>query len=249
MTENPDILSLHSRQKYSLLKGENVSSINGWIKSLSAAVFTKVDSSRSKLLHESDYYEGISDKHIISNIAVKLDKLAQHLKLVKYNKKGHLKSNLKPISYKAIEAVHIICPNSYQCVTDGCGFRSLVQTTKKRDIPLVTLIKNNVIYEKVPVLTGKCPNCTTLYSADHEHSPEIDEHNKFTKLYLNSAKYMKVGSNIWMDHIFSNAVVNGMYSFHASASAYKQYWNNSFGETQGHTSYHISHAQIWQTFV
>ena len=94
MTENPDILSLHSRQKYSLLKEENVSSINGWIKSLSVAVFTKVDSSRSKLLHESDYYEGISDKHIISNIAVKLDKLAQHLKLEKHNKKGHLKSNL-----------------------------------------------------------------------------------------------------------------------------------------------------------
>ena len=56
----------------------------------------------------------------------------------------------------------------------------------------MTLIMNNISYEKVPVLTGKCPNCTTLYSADHEHSPIIDEEQQFTNLYLNSAKYVKV---------------------------------------------------------
>jgi len=65
----------------------------------------KVDGSGSKLLHESDRYEGISEKLIVSTVAIKLDKLAQHLGLIIYNKKGHLKSALKPISYKAIEAV------------------------------------------------------------------------------------------------------------------------------------------------
>ena len=39
--------------------------------------------------------------------------LAQHLDLIKYNKKGHLKSALKPISYEVIKAVHIIYPESY----------------------------------------------------------------------------------------------------------------------------------------
>jgi len=199
MTENPSLLSLHARQQYSLRKGENISVINSWIKSLSWAVLAKVDSSALKLLHESDWYEGISEKHIVSNFATKLDKLAQHLGLIIYNKKGHLKTALKPISYKAIEAVHIICPESYQCVTSGCGFWSLVQTTKQRDIPLVTLVKNHTIHENVPVLTGGCPNCTTLYSADYEHSPEINEENKFTNLYLNSAKYIKVGQSIWVD--------------------------------------------------
>jgi CxC5 like cysteine cluster associated with KDZ transposases len=119
-------------------------------------------------LHESDQYEGISENVIITNIATKLDKLAQHLDLIKYNKKGHLKSALKPISYKVIEAVHIICPASYQCVTSECGFWSLLQTTKQRDIPLVTLVKDNTNYKNVPVLTGRCPNCTTLYSADQQ---------------------------------------------------------------------------------
>ena len=231
MTENPDLLSLHARQQYSLMKGENISSINSWIKSLSWAVYGKLNSDASMLLHESDQYKGISENRIISSVAIKLDKLAQHLDLIKYNKKGHLKSAFKPISYKAIEAVHVICPASYQCVTSECGFRSLVQTTRQRDIPLVTLVKNNTIYKNVPVLTGRCPNCTTLYSADHERSPEIDEQNQFTNLYLNSAKYMKVGQGVWVDRVFSNAVVNAMYSFHASASAYMEFWNNFFGRT------------------
>ncbi|KAF8236854.1 hypothetical protein L208DRAFT_1131568, partial [Tricholoma matsutake] len=32
MTENPNLLSLHGRQQYSLAKGENISTINNWIK-------------------------------------------------------------------------------------------------------------------------------------------------------------------------------------------------------------------------
>jgi CxC5 like cysteine cluster associated with KDZ transposases/CxC6 like cysteine cluster associated with KDZ transposases len=249
MTENPELLSLHGRQQYSLVKGENVSSINSWIRSLSQAVHAKVNTIQSEWLHKSDYYEGISDSQMVSNIAIRLDKLAHHLNLISYNKKGHLKNALKPISHKAIEAVHVICPQSYQCLTSGCGFRSLTQATKQRDIPLVTLIKNNISYEKVPVLTGKCPNCTTLYSADHERSPIIDEDQQFTNLYLNSAKYVKVGQSIWVDQVFSNAVINAMYTFHASASGYKEFWNNSFGKMQPSSSFCLSRCQIWQAFV
>jgi len=247
--ENPDLLSLYGRQQYSLVKGENISSINSWIKCLSRAVYAKVDCSNSKLLPESDVYEGIAENQVVGTLATKLGKLVQHLDLIKYNKRGHLRSALKPISYQAIEAVHIICPISYECETIGCCSRSLVQISKPRDIPLTTLIKNNTIYKNVPVLTGKCPNCTTLYSADHERSPEIDEDNQFTKLYLNSAKYFKVGQSLWVDRIFSNAVVNAMYSFHASASAYMEFWNESFWRTQQQTTSPLSRRQIWQAFV
>jgi hypothetical protein len=37
-----------------------------------------------------------------------------------------------------------------------------------------------------------------------------------------------------------------MYSFHASASAYREYWNNSFGVDK---SFKLSHRHIWQAFV
>lgn len=94
MTENPDLLSLHARQQYSLMKGENVSAMNSWIKGLSRAVHAKVNSSASVWLHESDQYANISESHIITNMATKLDKLAQHLGLIKYNKKGYLKAAL-----------------------------------------------------------------------------------------------------------------------------------------------------------
>jgi hypothetical protein len=108
MTENPDLLSLHARQQYSHVDGENISSINSWIKALSRGVYTKMNGSYSKLLHGSDFYEDISENNIIGNLAVRLDKFAHHLDLVKFNKKGYLKTALKPISYKAIEAIYII---------------------------------------------------------------------------------------------------------------------------------------------
>ena len=61
MTENLDLLSLHARQQYSLVKGENISSVNSWIKNLSWAVYVKGNRNASVLLHESDQYEGISE--------------------------------------------------------------------------------------------------------------------------------------------------------------------------------------------
>jgi CxC5 like cysteine cluster associated with KDZ transposases len=69
--------------------------------------------------------------------------------------------------------------------------------------------------------------CKTLYFADHEHVTETGD--KYTKVYLNNAKYLKVGQALWVDWVFAGGVVNGMYSFHASAAAYTEYWNNSFG--------------------
>ena len=60
---------------------------------------------------------------------------------------------------------------------------------------------------------------------------------------------MKIGRNIWVDRIFSGAVLNGMYSFYASAAAYTDFWNNSFWKNQLGKSKRISHCHIWQAFV
>lgn len=84
------------------------------------------------------------------------------------------------------------------------------------------------MYENVPVPTGKCPVCQTLYYADHEWTPNLTEVNQWNCVYLNSAKYFKVGQALWVDRLFSNAIMNAMYSFHASAAAYMEFWNNSF---------------------
>jgi hypothetical protein len=51
-----------------------------------------------------------------------------------------------------------------------------------------------------------------------------------------------VGQNLWVDCIFSAAVVNSVYSFHASTSAFAEFWSETF-QTK------VSRRQIWHTFV
>ena len=113
----------------------------------------------------------------------------------------------------------------------------------------MTLIKGTEIYHNVPVLTGKCPSCKTSYFADHEHFSISENENDWQRTYLDSAKYLKVGQTMWVDQIFSNAVLNWMYSFHASAAAYCEFWNNSFGTVNTQCSVKITRCQIWQAFV
>jgi CxC5 like cysteine cluster associated with KDZ transposases len=105
------------------------------------------------------------------------------------------------------------------------------------------------MHEDVSVLTGKCPVCQILYYADHEWTPNLTEPNQWNQVYLNSAKFLKVGQSLWVDQLFSNGVINGMYSFHGSAAAYMEFWNNSFWKPQNVTCQKISHHQVWQAFV
>ncbi len=46
-----------------------------------------------------------------------------------------------------------------------------------------------------------------------------------------------------MNRVFSNAVLNGMFSFQASVSAFAEFWNTSFHGIK------IARRQIWQSFV
>ncbi|KAF8800503.1 hypothetical protein BYT27DRAFT_7227438 [Phlegmacium glaucopus] len=115
--------------------------------------------------------------------------------------------------------IHLLCPSTFTCTTATCNPRSLLQFTRDRDIPHTKLIIGTTIHDEVPVLTGRCPTCDTRYAADRH--------------------------NLWVDCSFSKAVMNGMFSFHASSQAYTQFWNNSFGSTT--TTITLRH--VWQAFV
>jgi len=196
----------------------------------------------SELLQYTD-----EDKRI-TPLTIKLDALAVVLNLIPKTKKAP-KTKLLPISQKQIRPALVICPQSVECENLDCSARSLIQETKLRDIPKVTLIKGTVIYKKVPVLTAECPKCSTLYSADHEKVVQNAKKKEYTCVYLNSALYVKVGQSLWVDRIFSTAVLNAMYSFHASASAYVEFWNNSFGTIDKENEYEITRRQVWQSFI
>src|SRR3979490_3455171 len=65
------------------------------------------------------------------------------------------------------------------------------------------------------------------------------------KFFLNSAQYLKIGQNIWVDRQFSAAVLNAMYDLHASASG----WMKFFNDTYGNEGLKLSRRHIWAAFV
>jgi len=76
-----------------------------------------------------------------------------------------------------------------------------------------------------------------------------DREDKYSRVYLNTARYLKVGQNTWVDRSFSHAVVSGVYHFHASVASYAEYWNDGIWKQRSEESGKLSRRQIWQTFV
>ena len=203
MTENPELLNLHACQKNPQCIGEKKHSSSGWIRALARSLIDRLEEKFIGLFKESDQLE-TSLNDFITPLTVKLDKLMDVLKLNPFSKSGKLKKRLQSISHHEISPILLICPQSPECEDLECDPCGLLQATKERDIPIVTLIKGSKIYKKVAVLSGKCPKCETLYYADHESLDRNTDNPQ--RVYLNSAKYLKVGQSFWVDRVFSNAV-------------------------------------------
>ena len=251
LTNNPTLLSLHARQQNPAVHGENKVEITAWIKALARALQEKLAARADTLQMDNERDTKQSNSALINSLGGKLDLFAKHLNLYPYNSRGKFQGKLKPVSHAQIQPAIVICPDSVECEQMSCKPYAMHQITKTRDIPKVKLVKGSDIYQNVSVLTGQCFKCKTLYSADHESLCETvsEEETRNRRIYLNSAKYLKVGQSVWVDRVFSNAVVNGMYSFHASASAYTEYWNNSFGVFDQDQPLELTRRQIWQAFV
>jgi CxC5 like cysteine cluster associated with KDZ transposases len=247
LVENPDLLNLHFRQQNPKYSGENKVQVSGWIIALVSSLLTQIGDIREEtLFSERELATELDKKGRINLLSGKLDKMAICLKLSPYDGRGNYKGKLLPISRHEIEPAYVICPTSFICGTLDCQPRCLIQSTMKRDIPMVALIKGHTVHQNVPVLTGKCRRCNTLYAADHERFQDTSTiQNSQKRVYLNSAKYLKIGQSLWVDRLFSTSAINAMYNFHASASAYAEYWNNTFGTEQ----FSVTRRQIWQAFV
>jgi hypothetical protein len=242
MTENPELLNLHARQQHPI-EGENKTVASGWIRALSCAVMHRLKDDIKTVFRRGEYNS--KQIHQVTKLSTKLDAFAKLLNLTPYDHRGKFKERLQPVSYKEIQAVHTICPDSIICVDQQCASRCLLQFTRSRDVPLVTLIKDNVPYEDVPVLAGKCMQCNATYYADHERF--TDNHGSWHQCYLNSAQFLKIGKSMWVDRYFTHSVLSGMYNFHASASAYMQFWNDCASVTDSNVQ--LTRRHIWQAFV
>jgi len=243
LTENVQLLSLHGRQQKRKFEGEKSTTVTSWIKALARPLRERLEKDNHNPFLDVSFTK---DDQITVEVALVLDKLAKLLDIYPYNKSGKFTGKLKPISHKEIQPVHVICPDAVVCQTMECDPRALTMSTKIRDIPLVTLIKEFTVYEDVQVLSGLCGVCQTRYYADHESTPNGS--GQYDKVYINSAKYLKIGQNLWVDRQFSAAVMNGIYNFHASASAYTAFWNNVFVNRIS-TLGKVTRRQIWHAFI
>jgi hypothetical protein len=242
LTENTDLLNLHSRQQQQIFPSERIIKYTGWMSSLVDALLDQLD--EDTILHL--FLESDQEKDHVKLLGDKVHAMAQQLKLLPYTKSNQYKSKrVQPISHNKIKPVRLLCPSTFTCTTASCSPRSLLQLTKDRDMPRTKLIIGTTTHNEVPVLTGKCPTCDTHYTADHERFLDSNDNITWKRLYTNNAQYLKVGQNLWVDRSFSKAVVNGMFSFHASSQAYAQFWNDSFGITTNA----ITLRHVWQTFV
>ena len=195
ITENSELLSLHGHQQKRLFQEEHSTQTTGWIKALAKGVKSCLPGDARKIFKKNNRPD--SDDDLINSLALMLDELARALKLTPFGDDEEFTGKLQPVSHESVQPVHVICPDAVVCLSAQCKPRSLLQSTKDRDIPRVTLIKQNKICHDVQVLTGRCPECNTSYSADHECFAVNND--QWKKVYLTSAQYLKVGQSTWVD--------------------------------------------------
>lgn len=219
LTENPELLNLHGRMQNPRLKDERKHYITGWMSSLARALQKKLGQRADLLFKTSEKLSSLDDQEVTYSIATKLDTLAKRLNLTPYDKYGQFEGKLKPVSDHEIQPALVICPQMMECTLSACNNRSLLQQSRSRDLSHATLIKGTRLVEKVPVLIGQCSNCQSSYHGDYYRTMQEAQSRTWNRTYLNEARYLRIGTAIWADRIFSTAVLNGIYSFHASASS------------------------------
>ena len=174
------------------------------------------------LFHDREFPD--RENQQVTKLCSKLDNFASLLHLTPYNHGNKFKGKLLPVSYDMIQGIPTICPDTPICLNTNCEPCGLLQASMLRDIPLVTLIKDNTVYQDVPVLSGRCTTCDTTYYSDHERFK--DNYGIWNKCYLNSARFLKVGQSFYVDRKLSHSVLSSVYNFHASTSAFMQFWND-----------------------
>jgi hypothetical protein len=58
---------------------------------------------------------------------------------------------------------------------------------------------------------------------------------------------LKIGQSTWVDRNFSHSILSGVYNFHASASAFTQFWNDCNSITN--SNHQVTCRQVWHAFI
>ena len=246
LMENPELLNLHGRQQHSNTQGESEYLLSSWMKIFSRLLLDKrLRAVRSELFRPEDHIHLIVTEEYntraVNSLSKKLDGLASVLGFNTFNTKGKLRHRRREVSTKEIEPLRLILPQSYECNAEGCHPYSLTQNTKYTHVPKVSLIRGSDTVEAW-VLHGLCSGCKTSYYADHTRFRGSDE-EEWQRSILSSARFVKLGQSTWSNRTFTSSVLNATYSFHASSSAFAEFWTTSFGVQTGTD---LTRCHVWQ---
>ncbi|KDQ22729.1 hypothetical protein PLEOSDRAFT_1087268 [Pleurotus ostreatus PC15] len=225
--------------------GSNSGSASG--SSTNTSVSSDARTTYDTLFLPTDRHEDQSPKQQTTILGKKLDFFCRSLNLYSHNKRGTLRRKLLPISTANIRPVLIITPTVIQCSDATCPGRALTQYQRYCDVSKAILLRGSKCFEKVPVLAGKCPACSSMFWADHESFNDPSNDRRLA-IHLPDAKYLKVGTQVWVDRLVSRAIVNANYSFHASTAAVTEFWNYSFVQPSG-TTFKLTRRHTWKAFV
>ncbi|KAH6918847.1 hypothetical protein BKA70DRAFT_1416842 [Coprinopsis sp. MPI-PUGE-AT-0042] len=233
--ENPELLNLHFRRILPLVGREQGST--AWMEHFASRLAKRFPAKTPLLPRRSE-----------TTLSTSLVNLAKLLHLNPYDKYDLLVNKCKPIDLSSVEPSLAIVSKSYECQNQHCRRYSLFPHMKKEEIAQVTPIKGAKPYSHAFAIGGCCDRCKTSYMADHTYrGPD--------KTFINDAPYLKIGNSRWGDRVFTQSVCHAIYSFHASAQAFTEYFNNSYSCTPSSfaslqsTSTLISHRHSWQAFM
>lgn len=249
LTDNPELLNLHGRQQHSKVDGDSPHVLTTWMKMFSCLLLSKrLRATRKDLFLPGDHASLLDNQPYtttaVNSLSGKLDRMISLLGLKAFNPNGSLRHRQREMSYKDIEPLRLILPQAYECDTHGCSRYSLAQNTKFPQVPHVTVVRGSDSVQAY-VLHGHCDHCKTSYYADHTRFL-IPGQQEWQRSILSSPRFVKLGQSTWADRTFTSSVLNATYSFHASTSAFAEYWSSSFG-TQ--TDVSITRRLVWQAFV
>jgi len=118
LTNNPDVLNLHTRQQIVKHPKETKKIITGWMNSLVRALQHQLGTDAARLLQHEEKQEYNSEAKTTNAIALKLDAMITLLDLNPFNSKGDCKRKTCFIDDSVIQLAILIYPQSMECETE-----------------------------------------------------------------------------------------------------------------------------------
>ena len=122
LTKNPELLNLHGRQQHAKFPKESSQKVTPWLKIFSRLLLGKrLVAQRDELFQSSEAVIFSADEALpaypVSLLSTKLDRMIELLDLNAFRWDGSLRHRRKAVSYEALEPVHLLYPQAYQCET------------------------------------------------------------------------------------------------------------------------------------